>query len=48
MTFKRKVLAALTRLELLEVGRAVELEVTLPCPNNKGGEEKVGGRSVKR
>ncbi len=28
MTFKRKVLAALTRLELLEVGRAVELDVT--------------------
>ena len=28
MTFKRKVLAALTRIELLEVGRAVELDVT--------------------
>jgi adenine-specific DNA-methyltransferase len=28
MTFKRKVLAALTRMELLEVGRAVELDVT--------------------
>jgi adenine-specific DNA-methyltransferase len=28
MTFKRKVLAALTRSELLEVGRALELDVT--------------------
>lgn len=29
MTFKRKVLAALTRSELLEVGRALELEASL-------------------
>jgi hypothetical protein len=28
MTFKRKVLAALTRSDLLEAGRALELDVT--------------------
>jgi len=35
MTFKRKALGALTRVELLEVGKALELDVTTACGSTR-------------
>ncbi len=44
ITFKRQVLAALTRFELLEVGRSVDLEVTTNMRHNDLLDVAHGGR----